>query len=540
VSEHRPTADQSRASVRFAAAIFIGALVAFARAPTFPWIVLDDPDYVTKNTIVQRGLTLDGIGWAWRSVHASNWHPLTWLSHMIDVDLFGDWAGGHHLSSVVLHAAAAVLLFAALERATKRPAPSAAVAAIWAVHPLRVESVAWVAERKDVLSTFFFMLTLLLYVAYAERPTKGRGFAVLGSFAVGLCAKPMLVTLPAVLLLLDAWPLGRLTRANWRRAVAEKVPLFALSAAVAVITMRAQAPLASHLSLGTRLGAAAVACAEYLRQVLVPVGLAPFYPRREHIGAAALAIAVFTLVGVTALAVREARRRPWLIMGWCWYLGTLVPVIGVVQVGMQGHADRYTYIPSVGILLAVVWAAADALPAKAARAIAIAAVLTGVAATIVQTGYWRDSIALFERAESVSGPTWFTDMQLVDAYAAVGNVPAAVAHADRALALAPENPQVQRKRADVLASGGRLTEAIEGYRRALGADPGDAQTQNSLCIALTEMRRVDEAIRCFRRAIELDPIVPVPHLNLGILLRATGDIAGAEREIATARRLAGQ
>ena len=321
--------------------------------------VYDDEDYILHNRHVTGGLTSEGIAWAITAYHASNWHPLTWLSHMLDCQLYDLKPRGHHLTNVLLHAATAMLLFLALRRMTGVLWPSAWVAAVFAIHPLRVESVAWVAERKDVLSGLFFMLTLWFYARYAEHPKSwGRYLLVVASFATGLTAKPMLVTLPFVLLLLDYWPLGRFGRVSGG-VVAEKIPLFALAVASCLVTIAAQQNAINsfeHLPLSRRLANAAVAYVAYIGKMFYPADLAVLYPLPEGPPPVwEVVVAATVLLSITMAVFAVRRKYPYLLFGWLWFLGTLVPVIGLMQVGIQAMADRYTYLTQIGLYIALAW-----------------------------------------------------------------------------------------------------------------------------------------------------------------------------------------
>lgn len=364
-------------------------LAVYAQVHDFEFVNVDDPIYVTDNPQVQAPLSATGVAWAFTNAHSGNWQPLTWLSHMLDYQVFGLRAGGHHLVNVLFHVLNALLLFEVLRRMTRDDASSdglwrsAAVAALFALHPLHVESVAWVAERKDVLSTLFWLLTMAAYLGYVRRPSYGRYAWVLAAFALGLMAKSMLVTLPCALLLLDYWPLRRARRAS--RLVAEKAPLFALSAAFSAVAVMAQHRGESLMSLEAyplrwRAANAVVTYVHYLRETVWPTGLAAYYPHPKsalplwHVAAAGVAI-----LALTVLAVHWRKRRPYLLVGWLWYVGTLVPVIGLVQIGTQGMADRYTYVPSIGVFIALVWGLAELagrlrIPGKATAA-ALCAVL---------------------------------------------------------------------------------------------------------------------------------------------------------------------
>jgi tetratricopeptide (TPR) repeat protein len=484
-------------------------LVIYGQVEGFSFVNYDDNLYVTDNEHVQAGLTLDGLRWAFTTGGASNWHPVTWLSHMLDVTWFGERSGAHHLVNVLLHAVAAVLLFRVLKNMTAAVWPSALAAALFAVHPLHVESVAWVSERKDVLSAVFWLLTLSAYHAFVKRPSAGRYAATLLLFAVGLMAKPMLVTLPAVLLLLDYWPLRRYTGSRPLAAqvfsrVIEKAPLLVLAAASCVVTFLVQRQGQSVASvdvlpLTLRVENAVVSYARYLLMTVWPRGLAVFYP---HPGPALpgwqVVLALVVLAAITAMAAARARRSPYLLVGWLWYVGTLVPVIGLVQVGGQALADRYTYIPLIGVFIMGAWGAGE-LGARArvpkpvwAAAAGIAVVLLAAGAA-VQTSYWRDSITLMEHALRVTGRNF-------------------LAHKNLGVALAEQK---------------RYEEAIQQYRQGIAIKPDDPELYYNLGNALDEMGRSDEAIAAYRKALEVEPDHAESHYNLGNTLARKGDYDGA-------------
>jgi hypothetical protein len=374
------------------------------------FINYDDPRYVYENTTITSGLSISGIAWAFTHIHSMNWHPLTTISHMLDCQLYGLKAGWHHFTNVLLHTIAVILLFIALHQMTGAFWRSGFVAALFAIHPLRVESVAWIAERKDVLSGLFFMLTLLAYVYYVRLPQVRRYLIVVFVFACGLMSKPMLVTLPFVLLLLDSWPLERIKGHVWNR-VLEKVPLIALSAVSSIATFLAQKGAVGwteELPILERINNAVVSYVLYIWQMLWPVNLAVFYPHPENrLRLWEVIASLRLLICVTAIAITLRKRRPYLITGWLWYLGMLVPVIGLVQVGWQGRADRYTYLPQIGLYIAVTWSVADltALWRHQRTILSAAALLTILVLSWCawgQTWYWRDSETLFKHALAVT------------------------------------------------------------------------------------------------------------------------------------------
>ncbi|MEO6196456.1 MAG: hypothetical protein ABIS20_25835 [Thermoanaerobaculia bacterium] len=444
------------------AALALLTLAAYLPALHNGFVNLDDGLYVTGNPQVQKGITRASAAWALTANVANNWHPLTLLSHQLDCQLFGLDPAGHHATSLLLHLANTLLLFAVLRGMTGAVWRSAAVAALFAVHPAHVESVAWVAERKDVLSALFWILAMAAWTSYARRPSPGRYLLVALMMLLGLMAKPMVVTLPFALLLLDVWPLER-RGLGWKRLIAEKLPLLALSAAASLVTLRYQRTSLAPLDLvpwSVRLANAAVAYASYLGKLLLPRNLAVFYPIPLAIPAWQVAAATALLAALTALATWKARRAPWLLVGWLWFLGTLVPVIGLVQVGRQAMADRYTYLPSIGLFVAIVWGIAWGIAALARERRAIlatasaAAILALAVGTWKQAGTWHDSVALYRHALAVTRGNYVAHVGLAKALTAERNLEGAEEEYRAALALRP-----------------RLIEARAGLEAILKAKP---------------------------------------------------------------------
>ena len=508
----------------------------------FDFVNLDDPLYVYENPHVRSGLTAEGLRWAFTNLDANFWHPLTWLSHMLDWQLFGPNASGHHATGLLLHTANTLMLFLAFSRLTGRIPESAAVAALFALHPLHVESVAWVAERKDVLSTFFFMLTLLAYARYAERRSIGRYLLVAVPCAMGLMAKTMLVTVPFVLLVLDYWPLGRFGQAGRRWAavrplVLEKLPLVLLAVPAGLLTILAQgrgAALAGIdlVPMDMRLATAAVGTVTYLWKTLWPVELAVHYPLGPVPAGIAIGAAL-ALCLLTVLAFSASKRYPWLAVGWLWYLGTLAPVSGILQVGSHAMADRYTYIPLVGIFLIAVWGASEGLSraravpggkkAGAIAAFAAAAIMaTLVAATGFQLQFWRNSEALFTRALAVTGPNAIADNNLATALLARGAGVEALPHILRAAQLRPEDEEMAYNAGNVLASLRRDDEARAWFERAIGLNPRFALARTNLGALLIRQGRFGEAIAQLETAASLAPDNAVTRLNLAVALARAG------------------
>ena len=556
--------------------LFLATLAAYAQVRHFDFVNFDDPEYVTSNQHVRAGITPANVAWAFTSGEAANWFPLTRLSHMLDSQLFGLRSGWHHLTNVLLHALAVLLLFAFLNRSTGRRWPSAWVALIFALHPLHVESVAWVAERKDSLSAFFGLLALWSYVRYVERPAPRRYLLVAMAFGLGLMAKPMLVTLPFLLLLVDVWPLGRISH-MWPDEVAhalmravsrlistpwwgrgspsspsvgmsadaarmsacatknglgrvnggswshiapllrEKIPLFAMAAAAAIATYLVQQAGGAVRSqdafpLVLRFENASVSCIVYIAKMFWPARLAVFYPYPPGVPAWQAAAAALAIAAVSILVLRSLRKRPYLAVGWFWYLVTLAPVIGLVQVGAQARADRYTYIPMIGLTIMLAWGAADlfgrvprARPAIAALA---AATCAGCAVlTWVQAEYWHDSRTLFQHAVDVTEGNYLAHHNLGVALAETpGDLNQAIAHYQAALQIKPDYARAHTDLGSALAKlPGRLPDAMAEFRAALAIDPDLAIPHNNLGNTLAQAGRWSEAISEYETALRIDP-----------------------------------
>lgn len=507
------------------------------------FINYDDPLYVTDNPMVRNGLSWEGLLWAFRSTQVSNWHPLTWLSHMLDVEIFGKNPAGHHLTSLFFHLANTLLLFLVLKEMTAASWRSALVAAMFALHPLHVESVAWVAERKDVLSAFFWFLTLAVYADYAKRPAKAKYCALLFCYILGLMAKPMLVTLPFVLLLLDVWPLKRLPEAagaewrpDWpaiRPLLKEKGPLFLCSLLSCLITFYAQSSGGAVGSLkivpvSVRISNAFISYVEYLDKTIWPRDLAVFYPYSNTVFLSkALGAALIVLV-VSLFALHAWRRIPYLFVGWFWYLGTLVPVIGLVQVGLQSSADRYTYLPLIGILLILVWGAAAITGRMTHRRIMVPAaflLLLGHWAFTSwhQVSYWKNSITLFEHAISVTRDNAIAHINLGEALTKAGENDEAMRHYRETLRINPSSAAAINNLGVLLRQRGDSTEATRHFQRALGIDPFFSEAHVNLGAQFAKEGSAEsraEAIRHFEEALKSDPLSYNAHYNLGLMLLA--------------------
>ena len=528
-----PAARVDARQLRWAAialAVVTGAV--YFQTAGFDFVNYDDPGYVTGNPIVKAGLTASGVAWAFTTDHMANWHPITWLSHMLDCQLFGLSSGAHHLVNVAFHVLDTVLLFLVFARMTRRVWPSALVAALFALHPLHVESVAWVAERKDVLSTFFWLVTMWLYCRYVEVPGP-RYLLVLASFTLGLMAKPMLVTLPFVLLLLDFWPLGRIRVENGKwvvppAAVLDKVPMIVLVGVTSVLTFLVQrrggtVAQVGMLSVGTRLQNVLVSYVTYLRKTFWPSDLGIPYPLHLPIPETQVAIAAGVLLAITAVVLALHRSRPYLVVGWLWYLGVLVPVIGFVQVGEQAMADRYTYVPLIGIFVMVAWTVADLVRRPALLALAATPVVVAcAAASWVQAGYWHDSVTLLEHTLAVTTENEDAHFGLGMAFLERSQVDDAVPHFREAIRLYPEYAAAHTQLGLALEQQDKTDEAIAEYNAALRIDPGLAEAHEYLGMALAEQGNYTEAASHLTAALRLRPGVPKTHYLLGLALAFQG------------------
>lgn len=532
--------DESRAARRLApwipAAIAAVTVLAYARVCGFEFVNYDDPEYVYQNPHVTGGLAWENVAWAFTTPHAANWHPLTWISHMLDCQLFGLNAGGHHATNLLLHVAATVLLYLWLRDMTAAAGRSGFVAALFALHPLHVESVAWVSERKDVLSATFWMAALLAYGRYARRPAAGTYLAATVLFVLGLLSKPMVVTLPFALLLLDYWPLRRLGEPQGlRRCVVEKLPWLALSAAASVVTFLVQrsagavAP-GNVFPLSYRIGNAIVSYAIYLRKTVWPSDLAVFYPAARELPLADVLLAFSLLSVLTALAF--VARRPYLVMGWAWFLGTLVPVIGLVKQGEQALADRFTYLPHVGLFVAATWGlgdlAARRLPRRISSASAIAALAAAGVVTYVQVGHWRNTETLFEHAIAVTEGNHVAHLNLGSALLEKGKLEAALHHLERAVEFSWNmSPSILASYASALLTAGRHPEAIERCHEALRLDPDNERARFTLGMALAARGELERAMEEFRAVLARAPDHTGAHNQLGLALAARGDLDAA-------------
>jgi len=541
--------NDPRRAATLAAALFLLTAAAFWPTLDLPFIVFDDPEYVTRNPLVLGGLTPAGIAWSVTTFHAANWHPMTWVSHMVDVSLSGVDPGRHHATNLLIHCTNVVLLFLLLARTTGAPWRSALAAALFGVHPLRVESVAWVSERKDVLGAFFWLASTAAYVGWTRRPGPARYLAAVTLFALGLASKPMLVTLPFTLVLLDLWPLGRMARerpwkALWPR-LREKAPFFVLCAASCVVTYLAQLrggavqPLVA-IPLGARLSNALASMLFYLAKAVIPGSLAIFYPYPDPPYSLAASLAMAALLGgITVAALRSWRTAPFLTVGWLWFTGTLVPVLGLVQVGGQQMADRYTYIPSIGLAIIVAWS----VPRIGSRwrvataGLLAAFVLLLTVATRSQLRHWRDGVSLFGHAAAVTEGNWLAETALGMELERRGDPAEAIRHYRQALSIRPLAPDALNNLGNALVSRGDLDEGLHHLREAVRAWPDFALALNNLGSALCESGHVEEGADHLRRAVQAAPDYIPARFNLGLALASLGRTAEAISQFESVLRL---
>ena len=499
----------SRRNTLLCAGLILGCVAIYGQTLAGNFVAYDDPLYVTENAEVQAGLSWSGVVWAFTTDRALYLHPLTWLSHMLDCTLYGLNPWGHHLTSVLFHCANTVLLFVVLARMTKGVWPAAVAAALWGLHPLRVESVAWIAERKDVLSMLFWVLGMWAHLRYRERPGPVRYLGVAVMFVLGFLSKPMMVTFPCVLLLLDYWPLGRVDRTEPLAAMAgriarlavEKAPLFLLTVAMSAVTYVMQSSsdnlrYMSKISLADRCVNAVVVYVLYVVKTLWPAGLAPYYPHPVHRPLWQLALAAPVLLALTLLCLKNMRSRPWLLVGWLWYLGTLVPVIELIQAGSFSHADRYTYIPAVGICIMAAFTLNELRErGRVARTVidtaVVLAVLAYTGAAARQTAYWKDTETLFRHALEVTPDNSISQNNLACGLYEKKRYDEALEHCERALKLAPGNNVAMEGMGMILHDQGRYEEALVKHREALALMPDDPKAQRNLRKTLKALGRLD-------------------------------------------------
>jgi len=532
---------------KFAICLFliVSTLAVYWQVTDHDFINYDDDVFVTENPYVKAGITKKGFIWALTTFYEGNWHPLTWLSHMLDCQLYGLKAGMHHLTNLLFHIANTLLLFLLLNRMTGNLWRSAFVAALFALHPIHVESVAWVGERKDVLSTLFWMLTMWAYVRYSERAVVIWYLLVLIFFALGLLAKPMLVTLPFVLLLMDCWPIGRLRldllgKKNRTKSqkisnswlIYEKLPLFAMAGTVSVVTYIAAQKAGVVASLGAlslemRIGNAIVCYIKYIRQMFWPNGLAVFYPHPGAVPIWQVAGAGLILTCLSIIFVRKIRTRPYLTVGWLWYLGSLVPVIGLVQGGEQAMADRYTYIPLIGLFIMIVWGVSDLLQKcryhKFVLGMSMSLLLSVlIVCTWLQVRHWKEDFSLFTHALAVTDKNHSALNNLGRAFEEKGDLIGAIRQYSKSLLIKPYDPETHNNLGVALSKQGHYQSAIRHYSEALRLRPKGAETHNNMGNALAGTGRLQAAVSHYSEALRLRPDYADAYNNMGIALAMGG------------------
>jgi tetratricopeptide (TPR) repeat protein len=552
---------QVRRAGRVMPAFLVCALLALVTLWTFwpalhcDFINYDDDGYVTANAHVQQGLTQEGVTWAFRTGATGNWHPLTWLSLMLDAQLLGHSAVGFHLTNLLLHIASTVLLFLVFKRMTGALWRSAFVAALFALHPLHVESVAWVAERKDVLSAFFFMLTLWAYAWFVQKGSRLNYYLALLFFLFGLMSKPMLVTLPFVLLLLDYWPLQRINNLDSRqkqstaflRLVCEKIPFFILSTAVSIVTFVVQqqdkaVQTLSTFPMGVRFENAVVSYSRYLGKTFWPDNLAVPYPYPGHWPAGEVVFAGVLVVGASWQSLRLARQFPFLLTGWFWFVGMLLPVIGLVQVGIQSMADRYTYLPLIGIFIGLTWGISELWARcnfpKAVAGIAAGLLLIGCAMqTRAQLAYWQNSEILFRHAVAVTQDNYAAYEHLGNFLTANGRINEAIDCYQTAIQMAPDRVPARLNLGSLFLLAGKLDEAVLEYDEVLRLAPDNADAWCNLGYISAVRGNFDEAVARYYKAIQFKPDFSSAYHNLGLAFAARGDWGRAIQNYRTALQL---
>jgi Flp pilus assembly protein TadD len=531
-------------------------LAVFWQVSNYEFVNFDDDDYVSENPHVQSVLSRQAIIWTFTATDTANWHPLTWISLMLDYQLYGLNPAGYHLTNLLLHSANTILLFLVLLGMTGSRWRSAFVAALFALHPLHVESVAWVAERKDVLSTMFWMLTLWAYLAYTKRPGVKRYLLIILTFALGLMAKPMLVTLPFVLLLLDYWPLKRIELgqggsglpaasqsstltekpgAQAFRLLLEKTPFFVLAAVSSVVTFVVQKTGGAVGALEIypvkiRVANALVSYVSYMVKMIWPQNLAVFYPHPgQSLPMWQAAAAGLLLLLISIAVIRAGRRQPYLAVGWLWYLGTLVPVIGLVQVGAQARADRYTYVPLIGLFIIITWGVSKLLAQYRFRKTVLASLAAIVLVILMlvskrQVRHWQNSLTLFQQAVEVTADNYVAHDSIGNALAQRGMLEQAIVHYQEALRIKPNLVNTHNNLGVALLRQGEINKAMAQYHQALLLKPDSAETHNNLGVALFTVGQLDQAIDHYRTAIKLDPNFSKAYNNLGNALARKGKL----------------
>jgi protein O-mannosyl-transferase len=517
-------------------------LAVYGQAWDFDFTLFDDPGFVVENVQVASGLTLSGVSWAFRTYYQSNWIPLTWLSLMADTSVYGGWRGGFHVTNILLHVANVLLLFHFLNVATRQRGPSAMVAALFAVHPIHAESVAWVTERKDVLSMFFGLLSLLFYARYARNRKYTTLLFSWTALVASLLSKQTFVTLPFVFLLLDFWPLARVGKERIASLVLEKVPFFLVIPAIIAVTISAQtARTANEIApapLALRLANSLDAYLSYLGKGIFPFFLGLLYPFQTNIDLVSVAVAAVVLAGISYAAFRSRHKYPFLVVGWLWFLGTMVPMIGVVKVGRQQMADRYAYLPFIGLYIAAVWLAAGLITSRRLQ-LSIAVIVLAFYGTLgfLQVGYWQDGLTLAEHTVAVTKDNWFGRYLLGLELNGVGRQEEAIAELRKGIGVEPHEPEPYIRLGDLLIRIGRVEEAARAYRSALANRQDSIDARTGLGWTYLQQKKFPEAKREFARALEVDPGLANLHFYMAFVCRLAGDYEESNRSCQSALKL---
>jgi len=516
-------------------ALTLATVAVYCQVGSYEFVNYDDPPYVYENSNIQAGITLKAVEWAFTSGYAANWHPLTWISHILDWRLYGSNAGGHHITNLIFHIANTLLLFLVLKRMTRATWLSAFVAALFALHPLHVESVAWVSERKDVLSTFFWLLTMWAYVRYVNRPKTGRYLLVIVFFALGLMSKPMLVTLPFILLLLDYWPLERFGKLRFYRLILEKIPFVFLTAISSIVTFLVQrsgraVSQITDLSLTTRISNAFISYVKYIEKMFWPAGLAYFYPHPgRNISILYAVVSAFFLLAVTFFILRFSSKHRYLLTGWFWYLGTLVPVIGLIQVGDQAMADRYSYITLTGLFIIIAWGVSEILANWQYRKFILATssliiLLILAICSNIQSGYWKDSLSLCTHALKVTKDNYKAHFNMAVALRDTDEFDEAAAEFQKCLQIKPDTPLALNGLGIIFGRQGKFAQAGEYFTKALNIDPNLKDARINLGYVLTNQGKLDSAVANFDESLRINPDSALTHYHLGQVLVQVGKI----------------
>ena len=517
----------------------IAVLVVYGQVIGHEFLLYDDKQYVYQNPMVQGGISLQGIYWAFSTFYASNWHPVTWLSHMLDQQIFGSNAGAQHLVNVLFHALNSILLFTVLRKMTGSTWRSFAVGVLFAIHPIHVESVAWLAERKDVLSLFFGLLTVWSYIRFTEKPALTTYVPVVVFFALGLMTKPILVTLPFILLLLDFWPLNRHLKSisasdvarpvettRWKELLLEKTPLLILSLVSCIVTIYAQSRWGSVVSLEShgpvmRIANAFSSYLVYLQKLFWPVDLAVIYPYPEFVGYGLVGTAVLVLTAITFVVCRKASSYPYVFVGWFWFLGSMIPMIGIIQVGYQSMADRYAYLPFIGLYILLAWLFADLFKQNRKMLIALCLVWTVLLMSLSfqQVGYWRDNSSLFEHAIKVTDRNYVAYQHLAQVRLDEGKLDVALDYISEALSINPYDPKSHATMGNIYAKRGEWLRAIGSFEYALKLNPKISEVYNNLGVVYYRLGDLAKSIRSYQMALELNPDYSKAASNLEVALR---------------------